>query len=141
MIETLRRPVAPRDCDMLGHMNVAAYVDAVSDAMFSVQIAVGLTPTDMATGRKISFVAARMEVDYRAELHLGDVFVLRSRVLHIGTKSCRFQHFMTRVEDGTLAFEAQNVAVLFDLTTRRALVMPEDLRARIEKLKEITDAA
>lgn len=140
-MQTLRRPVAPRDCDILGHMNVAAYIDAVSDAMFTIQGAAGLDRAAVATGRR-SFVAARVEADYRAELLAGDVFTVETRVLHVGTKSARFAHRMTRLPDGATVFEAENVSVYFDLDTRRALAIPDDLRQALDRLREETgDAA
>lgn len=136
-MQTLCRPVAPRDCDILGHMNVAAYVDAVSDAMFTIQGAAGLDRAHMATAKR-SFVAARMECDYLAEMLAGDVLRMDSRVLHVGTKSARFAHVMTRLADGATVFTAENVSVYFDLAARRALPMPDDLRQALERLREAT---
>ncbi|MBF9058368.1 hypothetical protein HKCCSP123_04155 [Rhodobacterales bacterium HKCCSP123] len=134
-MQTLRRPVAPRDCDILGHMNVAAYIDAVSDAMFTLQGALGLGRREIDATRR-SFVAAHVEADYRSEMLAGEVFTIESRVLHVGTKSARFGHRMIRMGDGAAVFEAENVSVYFDLEARRALPMPEDLRAGLERLKE-----
>jgi acyl-CoA thioesterase FadM len=132
---TLRRPVAPRDCDILGHMNVAAYIDAVSDAMFTIQGAAGLPREAIATARR-SFVGAHIAADYLSEMLAGDVLSLDSRVLSVGTKSARFAHVMTRLSDGVVAFRAENVSVYFDLDARRALPIPDDLRAALEGLRE-----
>lgn len=134
-MQTLCRPVGPRDCDILGHMNVAAYVDAVSDAMFILQGMAGLDRAAMAATQR-SFVAARLECDYRAEMLAGDVLRMESRVLHVGTKSARFAHVMTRVSDGATVFAAENVSVHFDLAARRALPIPDDLRQALERLRE-----
>ena len=134
-MQTLRRPVAPRDCDILGHMNVAAYVDAVSDAMFALQTAAGLDRATVA-GAQQSFVAARLEADYRAEMLAGDVLSMDSHVIAIGTKSARFAHRMTRLSDGALVFEAQNISVFFDLAARRAIAIPDDLRQALERYKQ-----
>jgi acyl-CoA thioester hydrolase len=134
-MQTLCRPVSPRDCDILGHMNVAAYVDAVSDAMFIVQGLAGLDRATMAATQR-SFVAARLECDYRAEMLAGDVLRMDSRVLHVGTKSARFGHVMTRVADGATVFMAENVSVHFDLAARCALPIPDDLRQALDRLKE-----
>ena len=134
-METLRRPVGPRDCDILGHMNVAAYVDAVSDAMFTLQTAAGLDRAALARTRR-SFVAAHLAADYRAEMLAGEVFTLHSHVRHIGTKSARFAHRMIRLSDGACVFEAENVSVFFDLEARRAVAIPDDLRHALDRLRE-----
>lgn len=134
-MQTLRRPVAPRDCDILGHMNVAAYVEAVSDAMFTLQDAAGLGRETIDRTHR-SFVAARLEADYRAEMLAGDVLTMDSRVIEIGTKSARFGHRMSRMSDGRTVFEAENVSVFFDLQARRAIAIPDDLRHALDRLRE-----
>ncbi len=137
-MQTLRRPVALRDCDILGHMNIAAYVDAVSDAMFSVQGAIGLRRRDIEVGQ-ISFVRARIEADYKSELLAGDVVEMDSQILHIGTKSIRVRHRLTRLDDGVLAFEAVTTSVLFDLKSRSALAIPDEMRQALDALREDQD--
>ncbi|NKX43328.1 acyl-CoA thioesterase [Roseicyclus persicicus] len=134
-MQTVRRPVAPRDCDILGHMNVAAYIDVVSDAMFTIQTAAGLSRATVETQQR-SFVGAHIEADYLAEMLAGDVLSLDSRVVSVGTKSARFAHVMTRLSDGAVVFRAENVSVFFDLRARRALAIPDDLRAALEALRE-----
>jgi len=134
-MQTVCRPVAPRDCDILGHMNVAAYVDVVSDAMFTLQAAAGLDRAHIATHHR-SFVGARVEADYRAEMLAGDVLTMDSRVVSLGTRSARFAHRMTRLSDGATVFEAENVSVFFDLQARRAIAIPDDLRQALERFIE-----
>lgn len=134
-METLRRPVGPRDCDILGHMNVAAYIEAVSDAMFALQTAVGLDRAAMARMQR-SFVAAHIAADYKAEMLAGDVFTLHSHMQHLGTKSARFAHRMIRLSDGATVFQAENTSVFFDLAARRAVAIPDDLRHALDRLRE-----
>ncbi|MEM7720847.1 MAG: thioesterase family protein [Pseudomonadota bacterium] len=134
-METLRRVVAPREIDVLGHMNVSAYVDAVSDAMFLLQCTLGLGREDMKRHR-LTFVGARIEADYRAELLAGDVIRMDSNVLHIGRKSIRIGHRMTRLTDDVVAFEAVSTNVLFHLDRRVSVTIPDDVRAALERLRE-----
>jgi acyl-CoA thioesterase FadM len=136
-MESLRRPVAPADCDILGHMNVASYIAAVSDAMFTVETAIGLGRAEMETRRR-ALVAAHLEADYRTEMLAGDVIVMQSRVVHVGTKSARFAHRMCRMDDNVLAFECENVSVMFDLDRRCAVAFPEDVRARLMTIMQET---
>ena len=141
--ETLRRPVQPADCDLMGHMNVARYVDCVSDAMFSLMTRFGLGRAQM-QARRLGLVAAHLEADYRAELLVGDVLVMQSRVLGVGRTSARFAHRLTLADTGALAFEASHVSVLFDLAERRATPFPDDIRAALHALAaeaERADAA
>jgi acyl-CoA thioester hydrolase len=134
-METLRRPVSPRDCDILGHMNVSAYIDVVSDAMFALQTAAGLDRATLARTQR-SFVAAHIEADYKTEMLAGEVFTLHSHVVHIGTKSARFAHRMIRMSDAAVVFQAENISVFFDLEARRAVAIPDDLRHGLGRLRE-----
>jgi acyl-CoA thioester hydrolase len=141
-VETFRRAVDPSDCDFLGHMNVSRYLQACSDGMFSLQSDLGLTRSDMESGRRLSFAVVHIESDFRAELMAGDVIALRSSVLSVGTKSATFHHRLYRAGDGALAFETLFKAVCLDLAARRAVPIPEDVRAGLEALiEERPDAA
>jgi acyl-CoA thioesterase FadM len=117
-------------------MNVSRYLQACSDGMFSLQSGLGLTRTDMATGRRLSFAVVHLESDFLAELMAGDVIVLRSEVREIGTKSATFFHRLYRAEDMTLAFETLFKAVCLNLVTRRAAPIPDDVRAGLTSLME-----
>jgi acyl-CoA thioesterase FadM len=135
-IETFRSVVAPSECDHLGHMNVASYFAAVSDGVFSFQTELGLGPTDLRAGRRVSFAVVRAESDFRLELRAGDVIRVMTAVEAIGKKSVLFRHELQRVEDGAVAFETRFRCVLLDLESRRAVEIPDDLRARTEAYLE-----
>jgi acyl-CoA thioester hydrolase len=141
-IETFRRAVDPSDCDFLAHMNVSRYLQACSDGMFSLQSELGLTRADMEAGRRLSFAVVHIESDFLAEVMAGDVIVLRSAVRAVGTKSATFFHRLYRAGDGAPAFETLFKAVCLDLAARRAVPIPEDVRAGLEALvEERPDAA
>jgi acyl-CoA thioester hydrolase len=140
-IKTYRRAVDPADCDFLGHMNVSRYLQACSDGMFALQSDLGLTRSDMATGRRLSFACVHLESDFRAELMAGDVIFLRSQVREVGTKSATFFHRLYRAEDNALVFETLFKAVCLDLAARRAAVIPDDIRAGLQGMMEGQNAA
>jgi len=107
-VETFRSVVAPRECDHLGHMNVSCYFAAAGDGVFSFQTLVGLGPTDVRDGRRLSFTVVRSESDFKSELQAGDVIRLVTTLKDIGSKSAVFRHILERVEDGTVAFETSH---------------------------------
>ena len=129
-LETFRKAVDPSECDVLGHMNVSRYFAAVSDGMFSFQTGLGLGPSDLRGGRRLSFAVVRAESDFRSEIVSGEVICLRSAVEELGNKSAVFRHRLHRVEDDSIAFETLFRCVLLDLRTRRATAIPDDVRER-----------
>ena len=127
---TVRRMVDPTDCDFLGHMNVSKYFATCSDAVGSLQSELGLTSQDICEGRRLSFAVVRAESDFKAELHAGDVIYMMTDILELGTKSATFRHRLYRGSDKTLAFETLFKAAMFNLGTRRAEAIPEDVREK-----------
>ncbi len=132
-IETHRSVIAPNDCDILGHMNVARYFDAVSDGGFAMQSAFGLDHRDIRQGRRLSFVVVHSDSRYIAELVAGEVIYLMSCVLEIGGRSALFRHRLYKQDDRSLAFETRFRTVLMDLQARKAVTIPEDVRTRMHE--------
>jgi acyl-CoA thioester hydrolase len=133
--ETYRAVVAPGQCDHLGHMNVAQYFAACSDAVFSLQAALGLTRADVATGRRLSFAVVRAESQFHSEVLVGETIVMQSGVVEIGTKSALFHHRLFSADDGRLTFEATFRSALLDLDARKAAPVPEDVRRAADAFK------
>ncbi len=126
--ETYRGIVSNADCDHLGHMNVARYFAAVGDGMFVFQAGFGLGVEDMRNGRRLSFAVVHAESDFRAEILVGEVIVLKSLVLEIGSRSATFGHRLIKAETGVLAFESRFKCVLLSLATRKSAAVPDELR-------------
>jgi acyl-CoA thioester hydrolase len=134
-IETFRCTVSPADCDHLGHMNVQHYFRAVGDGMFSLQIHLGLTPEEVQR-RHISFVVVHAQTDFHHELKAGDVIALESTVLKLENKSGTFHHRLKNVGTDEVAMSTEFKCVLLDLETRKAAVIPEDIRKAAAKFFE-----
>ena len=122
--------VRPSDCDPLGHMNVARYLDGCSDAGFTLQSAWSLTPEDIFEGRKLAFVVANANSNFIGELTVRQFVEVHSELIQIGRKSCTVCHhfFHNEVE----VFNSTLTLVLMNLRTRVAELIPNDLRAAIQ---------
>ncbi|MBV1868986.1 MAG: acyl-CoA thioesterase [Marinosulfonomonas sp.] len=122
--------VDPSHCDFLGHMNASQYFAACSNGVFVLQASLGLTAKDMRDGRQLAFAVVHSDTDFKAELVPGDVIYLESQVIEIGTKSIVFRHTLFRAEDKKVAFVTQSKCVMLGLTTRRAELIPDDVRKK-----------
>lgn len=132
-IETWRGVVHPSECDVLGHMNVSRYFGICGDGVFCFQTMLGLGPSEVRNGRRLSFAVVHAESDFFAELHAGDVLYLKTGVAEIGGKTATFRHRLYRMEDEKLSFETTFRGVLLDLETRRAATVPDDVRQEMAK--------
>ena len=119
--------IGSSDCDALGHMNVSRYFALCNQAGFAMQTAIGWPPGAENAGRRYSFAVVHSESDFLAEVHAGEALVVQTGIAEIGNKTADFDNRIAR-KDGTPVFRSVWKSVLMDLDTRRAVIIPEDLR-------------
>ncbi|MBW6390394.1 acyl-CoA thioesterase [Billgrantia antri] len=126
------------DTDALGHVNntrLPAWFELARNDLFRL-----FTP-DL-DPRKWRLIMARMEIDYRAELHYGSEIEIRTYVSRLGNSS--FTVTQEARQKGELTNLGHTVMVHFDHATKRAVPIAGELRAALEAhlqpLEETTDA-
>ncbi len=113
-----RERIRFRDCDAMGHVNNAVYSTYLEEARIGV------------LGGLSDFILARMEIDFRAELRLGEELVVRTRCARIGTKSFELEHELAA--DGRVVAEARSVLVSYSYERGESIPVPEELRERLQ---------
>jgi acyl-CoA thioester hydrolase len=131
-VETYRGIVYPWHCDHMGHMNVQHYVGMFDQAVGHLMFALGFTrQSDQAAQR--GFADRKQILEYRKELPVGSLVRIESGVLELGNTSMRYLSRMLDVETGDVAATCESVTVYFDLEARKAVPIPDDLRAGIRE--------
>lgn len=130
---TYRGAVYPRDCDHIGHMNVASYGIKFDEANWVLFCEIGLTPSYLRSAR-YGMAGVQQNISYRQELFAGDVIEISSQVLEIAEKRLRFRHEMRRIEDGAVAAVSEITAVHLDKQARRSCPFPDTVRQAAEAL-------
>jgi acyl-CoA thioester hydrolase len=100
------------DCDPMGHANNAVYSTYLEQARIAV------------VGSLAPFILARVEIDFRAQLHAGDDIEVRTRCSRIGTKSFELEHQIWR--EDVLAADAKSVLVRYDYEARASVPLTDD---------------
>jgi acyl-CoA thioester hydrolase len=116
------------DLDRQGHVNNAVF------STFSEigRVAFLYDPDRPLAPEGASFVIARIEIDFHAELHWPGQVEIGTGVVEIGRSSCRFaQGIFSR---GILAASVAGVLVMTDAGTRRSMPMPPATRTAFEAL-------
>jgi acyl-CoA thioester hydrolase len=106
------------DCDPMGHVNNATYSTYLEQARIG------------ALGGLEDFILARVEIDFRSELHFGEDVEVRSRCSRLGTKSFDLAHEL-RAGDGRLIAEAVSVLVAYDYERAQSVELSEELKQRL----------
>jgi acyl-CoA thioester hydrolase len=128
MIGAFLGPVLPEDVDAYGVMHEAAFMARVSDGIGHYFNALrGQRPDGMGGAA----------LEYRYVFHerprLGDIIEVRSALKGLGNKTNHIVHWIFNVETGRCAATSEAVAVSFDLTTRKAVEIPMEVRLELEK--------
>lgn len=131
--ETYRKAVTADMCDLYGHMNVQFYVAAISDSFFSLMTAVGLGRSAVEEHR-IGLVAVNMNIDYLAELEIGDVIYMQGAIASAGGKklTCRWRLYDQAT--GKQAMDATVLYVCMDLDNRRSRDIPKHLLDAVQEV-------
>lgn len=124
MQTSIRIPLRWRDMDMLGHLNQAVYHELLEEGRWELFAKAG-------DGTSFSFVLARIELDYRAEVRHehGHVEVM-VRVGALGRSSVAIEHEIA-LPDGTVAAAGRSVLVAWDAQRRSARELSEHERAAL----------
>lgn len=131
--------IGSADCDLLGHMNVARYIALSNQNGFAMQTAMGWIPGQERDGRRLSFAVVDMQSRFLAEILAGEVVTVRTSIRRIGTKSATFHNRILN-NTGALAFQSDWISACLDLDARRAVAIPDLLRADLEVFLEAEPA-
>ena len=126
--ETYRRMVSAEMCDIYGHMNVQYYVAAISDSFFSLMTEVGLGKSAVDEHR-VGLVAVNMNIDYTAEVGLGDVIHMQAAIVEAAGKKMTCRYRLHDLATGKVAMRASVLYVCMDLDARRSRPIPDHLLA------------
>ena len=87
----------------------------------------------------LDFTIGEASVRYRAPLRFDEEYDIKVRVGQIRHSSWAFEYAVDRA-DGMHCAEMTTVQVMIDRTTLRATRIPEDLRATLERAREVEGA-
>jgi acyl-CoA thioester hydrolase len=120
-----RDQVRFRDLDAMGHVNNAVFLTYIESARFAFLEHLG------AAGGvdNMPIIVARIEIDFRAPVSLGDEIEIAVRATRFGDKSFDLEHEL-RVGE-TLVAEAKTVLVTYDYAERRPVEIPAAWREKL----------
>ena len=82
---------------------------------------------------KIAWADVQHVIDYKAEVSVGDLLEIDSKLTKIGNKSITIQYEMKNLGKNEVAATLQCICVLFDLKTRKSVEISNELREQASK--------
>ena len=110
-----------RDLDSLGHMNNAVYATFLEQARLHFLSSNGAHVENM--------ILARLEIDFRSPVELGETIAIHVKPTRVGTKSFDLEYVM-RAADRVVA-EAKTVLVAYDYARARSVEIPDEWKERL----------
>lgn len=126
--EVHRGLVFPWRCDHFGHMNARWYGHHFDDGGFHLFSMAGVDVADL-QAQNIALVTLQTDLTYVREMTAGTLFVIRSGFSHVGTKSAKHIHCLFNVANLELCATMEAVDVAFDMEVRKAVPLPDNIRA------------
>lgn len=117
-----RDAVRFRDLDAFGHVNNAVYSTYLEDARNAYLKELGLVRTIA----DIRMILARQEIDFRAQVDVGEELQVGVRPARFGTKSFDLEYEI--YAGGRLAATAKSVIVAFDYDANESIPLPDTWR-------------
>jgi acyl-CoA thioester hydrolase len=110
-----------RDLDAMGHLNNAVYSTFLEQARLAF-----LEPQGAEVA---SMILARVEIDFRSPVELGETVEISVMPTRVGTKSFDLEYVL-RAGDRTVA-EAKTVLVAYDYETATSMEIPSEWKERL----------
>ena len=85
-------------------------------------------------GNPINFIIARVEVDYRAPIHLGDQLSIAMWVSHIGSKSWEFTYKIYHQKTDIVYAQAKSTQVGYDYHTNNSVVLNDNVKKYLKDI-------
>jgi acyl-CoA thioester hydrolase len=122
-----RDTVRFRDADAFQHVNNAVYLTYLEDARNALLRALGLVKTR----DDVAMILARVEIDYREQLEIGEEVEVGVRCSHVGTKSFELEYELRA--GGRVVAKAKTVIVCFDYERGESVPVYDHWRAALTR--------
>jgi len=118
------------DMDAIGHVNNAVYLTYLEIARFAYWKEAEIDRL----GGDVSYIMARVEIDFRAPAVAGNVLEVALSVTGIGRSSFTMAYEI-RDQDGRLVSTAKSVQVMYDYAAGASVLVPAAIRQRLEEFE------
>lgn len=137
VIHTFERPLTIRfsHCDPAGIVFFPRYLAMFNDLVETwVTEGLGIPYAELIGTRRVGLPTVNLQCNFTAVSRMGEEVMLGVSVAHIGRSSVRLRLGCRRGEEARVAIEQTLVAT--DLSTHRAIALPDDLRAAMIRFTE-----
>lgn len=126
-------PVQWGDQDAFGHVNNTVYFRWCESARVAWLEKLGLGEWMRPT--TIGPILAKIECNYKRQLHFPDTVRIGTRITKLGRTSLTMEHAIVSLAQNAIVAESISVIVVFNYQTQRPTAIPEEVRRLIEAVE------
>lgn len=116
------------DCDPLGHLNNARYIDYMLNAREDhVEEHYPFSYQEMVAKTAATFVTVMNEIAYLKEVKYGQTVEITSKIIELLGRTCKVEILMKHITTGKILAVMWTNVIWFDLKTRTSAPIPEEL--------------
>jgi 4-hydroxybenzoyl-CoA thioesterase len=127
------RPVRFEEVDAAGIVFFARFLNYGHEALEAFFAPLDGGYVSLVMNRRIGVPAVHVECDFRSPLRYGDTANIDVAVTHVGQRSFTLRYTFTRAADDKHVATVTHVVATTDLNAMRAVAIPADVRALLEK--------
>jgi acyl-CoA thioester hydrolase len=117
----------------MGHMNTQFYASLYDGATLHFLALLCSSAELKAAGH--GWADVRQLIEYKREVVLGNLLVVRSTLKRLGDKSIGYRHDLVNTETHEVHATSEQVTVLFDLAQRKAVPLSDTIRKHTAALQ------
>lgn len=115
------------DCDPLGHLNNARYIDYMLNAREDhVEENYSVSYQEMVAKTGCTFVTVMNEIAYLKEVRYGQTVEIASKIIELTGRTCKVEILMKHIATGQILAVMWTNVIWFDLKTRKSVPIPTE---------------
>lgn len=131
LFDTARGAIETWECDIHGNLHPRFFMSRCSDAVTHLQRHYGLTPA-YRRDHGLGSAALEYNIEYHHPIRAGEALITKSGLRGMAEKTQQFFHWFFNGATGESIATVETTGTLFDFEKRKAVVIPDDLRAIAE---------
>jgi len=121
--------------DQYGHTNIGAYNTFMEEARW--RLFENYNAVEFFSELDLALTLVNSEVNYRRPCSLGDALEVQTKVMRIGTTSCKVQQSIFLDGGNTHVVDAEHTFVLMDKQTLKSCKIEGKAREKLEQLAQV----
>lgn len=132
MTDYIRKKVRGYHLDQHGHLNNSGYTEFMEEARWA--LFENYNAEEFFSKNDLALTLVNVNINYRRPSFLNETLEIHTKVMRIGTTSCKIDQTIYLEGSNTIIADASNTFALMNKTTHKAVAIEGKAREKLEQL-------